>query len=101
MTTIAERLFETYLQHQCAESALESALKKRFGELWYDSIDYTFDCYDRSIELYFTSRPYEQADAEWCIALGFERCWLHNHASEGCSRSGCDAGYFTAEKPCE
>lgn len=98
--TLADRLFETQLAHLGVEAELETAFVRRYDEGWFEWLHYTFDYYDRSIELYFEDdggnrRGHDRSDVEFVLGgLGFYQCWMHDHPHEVCEGPGCGAVHY-------
>ena len=79
--TPADLLFEADLARIAAEDVLETALDEVAADTWED---YTYDWYDRSVEVYCNS---DGAGADTLAAkmfgLGFSLCWVHPHPKSG------------------
>jgi len=81
--SIADRLFDAQLEIMCAEGAVDDLIGVAIGDLLEDAwSEYTFDYYDRSVEIYGVTMPPPAGWQEKFREAGFYYVWLHDHARD-------------------
>lgn len=85
---LGKRVLAAYSAWSSAEGALDSLLWKS-GHL--GDFSYTVDPYDGSIEVYDPAPIDVTAAGVLLISIGFDRAWIHPHAT-GVETNGCGPG---------